>query len=163
MRSGAHQLGGWRTSVTLRGLSCRRREGADLLAENCPAAHRGDRELDVDGEAVLELGGRQYRFSSEGLVGVAVQTVRRCVERMTRLYEQGADFIRIDDYVRCWFAWERSGSDSLPIFNPSSLAAVEQTKTRRVPAVPTRVARGWRVRGRGWADKEPLRCRSGYP
>jgi hypothetical protein len=32
-----------------------------------------------------------YCFSAAGLVGVAVQTVVRCVERMTRLYEQGAD------------------------------------------------------------------------
>jgi hypothetical protein len=32
-----------------------------------------------------------YRFSSAGIVGVAVQAVERCVERMNRLYEQGAD------------------------------------------------------------------------
>ena len=43
-----------------------------------------------------------YRFSSVGFVGVAVQTVERCVERINRLYEQGADAIRIGDYVRRW-------------------------------------------------------------
>ena len=31
-----------------------------------------------------------YRFSSTGLVGIAVQTVERCVERTSQLYEQGA-------------------------------------------------------------------------
>jgi hypothetical protein len=31
-----------------------------------------------------------------------VQTDRRCVERMNRLYEEGADDVRIGDYVRRW-------------------------------------------------------------
>jgi hypothetical protein len=52
-----------------------------------------------------------YRFSSAGLVGVALQTVVRCVERMNRLYEQGADQVRIGDYVRRWCVWVRSGLD----------------------------------------------------
>jgi RNA-directed DNA polymerase len=43
-----------------------------------------------------------YRFSSSEIVGVATQTVERCVERMIRLYEQGADEIRIGNYVRRW-------------------------------------------------------------
>jgi hypothetical protein len=41
-----------------------------------------------------------YRFSAAGLVGIAVQTVKRCVERMNRLYEQGADAVCIGNYVR---------------------------------------------------------------
>jgi hypothetical protein len=41
-----------------------------------------------------------YRFSPSGIVGIATQTVQRCVERMNRLYEQGADAVRIGDYVR---------------------------------------------------------------
>ncbi len=40
-----------------------------------------------------------YRFSSLGLLGVAVQTVVRCVERMNRFYEQGADNVRIRDCI----------------------------------------------------------------
>ncbi len=50
-----------------------------------------------------------YRFQSEGLIGVARQTVERFVERVNRLYEQGADAIRIDEYVRRWWKWVRGG------------------------------------------------------
>ena len=50
-----------------------------------------------------------YRFSAAGLVGVAMQTVQRCVERMNRLYEHGADYVRIGDYVRRWSCAGRSG------------------------------------------------------
>ncbi len=46
-----------------------------------------------------------YRFSAAGLVGVAMQMVERCVERMNRLCEQGADKVRIGDYVRRWWKW----------------------------------------------------------
>ena len=49
-----------------------------------------------------------YCFASAGLVGVAVQTVERFVERATRLYEQGADAIRIGEYVSKWLIWLRS-------------------------------------------------------
>jgi hypothetical protein len=38
-----------------------------------------------------------YRFQSDGLAGVARQTVERFVERATRLYEQGADPERIGE------------------------------------------------------------------
>ena len=50
-----------------------------------------------------------YRFQSDGLVGVARQTVERFVERATRLYEQGADSERIGEYVRRWLRWVHSG------------------------------------------------------
>ncbi len=52
-----------------------------------------------------------YRFSPSGL-GIAQPTVTRFVERARRLYEQGADAIRIDEYVRRWWNWVRGGIDS---------------------------------------------------
>ncbi len=51
-----------------------------------------------------------YTFQTTGLVGVARQTVERFVERATRLYEQGADAIRIGKYVSKWLIWLRSGT-----------------------------------------------------
>ncbi len=38
-------------------------------------------------------------------MGVAAKTIERFAERLTRLYEQGADAIRIGDYVRHWRRW----------------------------------------------------------
>jgi len=56
-----------------------------------------------------------YRFSAPGIVGIAKQTVERCVERTNRLYEQGADAVRIGDYVRRWWQWVRNGlAESTP-------------------------------------------------
>ena len=52
-----------------------------------------------------------YRFSPSGL-GIAQPTVTRFLERARRLYEQGADAIRIDEYVRRWWKWVRGGIDS---------------------------------------------------
>jgi RNA-directed DNA polymerase len=49
-----------------------------------------------------------YRFEATGL-GLAAQTKQRFVERVTRLYEQGAATTRIGDYVRRWLIWARSG------------------------------------------------------
>ncbi len=49
-----------------------------------------------------------YRFSPSGL-GIAQPTVTRFLERARRLYEQGADAIRIDEYVRRWWKWVRGG------------------------------------------------------
>jgi len=53
-----------------------------------------------------------YRFSAPGIVGIANQTVERCVERTNRLYEHGADAVRIGDYVRRWWQWVRGGLDN---------------------------------------------------
>ncbi len=51
-----------------------------------------------------------YWFSPAGLC-VAPKTVERFVERVSRLYEQGADFAHIGEYVRHWWRWVRSGVD----------------------------------------------------
>jgi hypothetical protein len=81
-----------------------------------------------------------YRFSAAGIVGVAVQAVERCVERMNRLYEQGADQVRIGDYVRRRCVCVRSGLDRLvfAVIKPSPYAAAD--KMPQVPAVPRRGA-----------------------
>lgn len=54
-----------------------------------------------------------YWFAPAGL-GVAPKTVERFVERVSRLYEQGADFCRIGEYVRLWWRWVRSGVRKIP-------------------------------------------------
>ncbi len=52
-----------------------------------------------------------YQLDKAGLTGVAPPTRERFVERVIPLYEQGADAVRIGDYVRRWFGWVRSGLD----------------------------------------------------
>ena len=49
-----------------------------------------------------------YRFASLGL-GVAWVTVERFVERVSRLYEQGATASRIGEYACRWWRWVRAG------------------------------------------------------
>jgi|GEM_PF-1911616 len=49
-----------------------------------------------------------YWFSSVGL-GVVRKTVQRCLDKVSRLYEQGASVGRIGDYVRRWWRWVRGG------------------------------------------------------
>ena len=46
-----------------------------------------------------------YKIASAGIVGIAPQTRKQFVERLTRLYEQGASVERIGDYVRRWQRW----------------------------------------------------------
>lgn len=50
-----------------------------------------------------------YTFSTVGLTGLARMTVAGCVERMSQLYEQGADVVRIGQYVRRWWRWVNGG------------------------------------------------------
>ncbi len=49
-----------------------------------------------------------YRFGPDG-VRVAEGTVGRFAERVSRLYERGADGVRIGEYARRWGAWVRAG------------------------------------------------------
>ena len=39
----------------------------------------------------------------------ATQTIQNFLQRIARLYEQGADMNRIGQYVRHWLVWLRSG------------------------------------------------------
>jgi hypothetical protein len=49
-----------------------------------------------------------YWFTPEGL-GIASKSVERFAERVSLLYEQGAGENRIEEYVRRWWRWVRSG------------------------------------------------------
>ena len=49
-----------------------------------------------------------YRFAPSGLE-VGSVTVSRFLERVSRLYEQGATASRIEEYARRWLIWVRSG------------------------------------------------------
>ena len=49
-----------------------------------------------------------YSFSLLGL-GIASKTTDRFLERITRLYEQGAEISCIGKYVRHWWRWAHSG------------------------------------------------------
>ncbi len=42
-------------------------------------------------------------FLKPGIITVAVNTIKRFVLRVSQLYEQGADYVRIGEYVRCGF------------------------------------------------------------
>ena len=54
-----------------------------------------------------------YTIASMGIVGIVPQTRKRSVERLRRLYEQGASVERIGDYVRRWQRWAVSGRGGL--------------------------------------------------
>ncbi len=53
-----------------------------------------------------------YAFTPAGL-DAAPQAVERCIERVSRLYEQGVDLIHIGTHVRRWLRWIRSGISGL--------------------------------------------------
>ena len=53
-----------------------------------------------------------YAFTPAGLE-VAPQAIDRCVQRVSQLYEQGVDLIRIGTYVGRWLRWVRSGLRTL--------------------------------------------------
>lgn len=67
-------------------------------------------------------------IASVGIVGIAPQTRKRFVERLTRLYEQGASVERIGDYVRRWQRWAVSGlgdyGKSISGFIPDACGAI---------------------------------------
>jgi len=49
-----------------------------------------------------------YSFEPRGL-SIAPKTLANFLERITQLYEQGADVRRIGQYVRNWWRWVRAG------------------------------------------------------
>ncbi len=48
-------------------------------------------------------------FISPGMLRVSRETFERFTERVSQLYEQGADYLRIEEYVKHWFKWVRTG------------------------------------------------------
>ncbi|MBD3251054.1 hypothetical protein GF380_01080 [Candidatus Uhrbacteria bacterium] len=53
-----------------------------------------------------------YFFSGEGL-GIGKKTIARMLDNVSLLYEQGADGIRIENYVWRWWLWVKGGVDGL--------------------------------------------------
>ncbi len=53
-----------------------------------------------------------YWFSPQGL-GVAKKTVDRMLDKVALLYEQGADDIRIETYLKRWWQWVRCRVDGV--------------------------------------------------
>ncbi|NES69413.1 MAG: hypothetical protein F6K24_31400 [Okeania sp. SIO2D1] len=53
-----------------------------------------------------------YWFSP-GRVGVAKKTVERMMDKVTRQYAQGAEYVRIESYLTHWWCWVRSGMGGL--------------------------------------------------
>ena len=49
-----------------------------------------------------------YRFSKDGLK-IAHTTCQKMVQRVVQLYEQGADTIRIGQYLQHWHRWVHAG------------------------------------------------------
>ena len=49
-----------------------------------------------------------YWFSPLGL-SIARKTVERMINKVARLYEQGADEVRIETYLKRWWQWVRTG------------------------------------------------------
>jgi len=44
-----------------------------------------------------------------GSIMPALQSLKRCLDHITRLYEQGADSFRIGRYIQNWFRWLLAG------------------------------------------------------
>lgn len=53
-----------------------------------------------------------YFFSGEGL-GIGKNTIARMRDKVSLLYEQGADELRVEKYVRRWWLWVKGGVDGL--------------------------------------------------
>ena len=73
---------------------------------------------------LLTIGGRiakgfdflGHSFKPKGL-SIAPKTLANFLERMTKLYEQGADYRRIGQYVRNWWRWVNTGASVCLYFN----------------------------------------------
>ena len=76
-----------------------------------------------------------YWFSPTGL-GVARKMVERMRDKVSRLYEQGADETRVEEYVRRWGIWVRSGVDGR-IVALGLLGFVPQPNLRAIALVHT--------------------------
>jgi len=60
-------------------------------------------------------------FMKPGVLKVSRGTFERFTERISRLYEQGADSVRIGEYVKHWFKWVRTGITRMDWYGMSML------------------------------------------
>lgn len=82
------------------------------------------------GQTAREFTFLGYRINAAGLIGVALPTVERFVERVNRLYEQGASARCIGDYVRRWMVWVVSGLNDFAFFDGQSIQFQASLRTR---------------------------------
>ncbi|AOX00526.1 hypothetical protein BJP34_14665 [Moorena producens PAL-8-15-08-1] len=92
-----------------------------------------------------------YWFSPQGL-GVAKKTVERMVDKVFRLYEQGADELRIETYLNHWWRWVRSGVDGVSLFGFGLVLYLALTQPSTEAYAFRRV---------GWANSERSAISSG--
>ena len=82
-----------------------------------------------------------YSFEPKGL-SIAPKTLANFLERITQLYEQGADGKRIEQYVRNWWRWVRAGVEIsvINVFPDASVVILRSGKmfiTQTVPKTRT--------------------------
>lgn len=76
-----------------------------------------------------------YALSPAGL-GIARKTIEWFVARVTRLYEQGADAVRIGEYVRRWWRWVRAGLLIIDLlWHSAAVAAMMPSVISQLPCV----------------------------
>lgn len=56
-----------------------------------------------------------YWFAPDGL-SIAGKSVERMLEKVSRLYEQGADNVHIETYLKRWLRWVRSSVETVKMF-----------------------------------------------
>ncbi len=74
-----------------------------------------------------------YQMNAAGLTGVAPPTMERFVERVNRLYEQGAGAYRIGEYVRRWLVWVKSGLQEITCEVAFSFFAAARAQVPNLP------------------------------
>ena len=67
-----------------------------------------------------------------GLLGVSRKAVEKFAERVNRIYGQGADAVRVGEYVRHWWKWARAGLGA-------AAGTVWQTNAAGYACPPTRI------------------------
>ena len=72
-------------------------------------------------------------FLKPGILSVSVVTINNCVDRITRLYEQGASFERIGEYVKHWYTWVRANVTLGAMVTKKSNATGELSNGSLVP------------------------------
>ncbi len=69
-------------------------------------------------------------FIKPGVLRVSRGTFERFTERISQLYEQGADYFRIGKYVKHWLKWVRTG-----IVRLAELRVIESIKKHLHPSL----------------------------
>ena len=71
-----------------------------------------------------------------GRLSVSLKTIKNFMERIARLYEQGADINRIGQYILKWFQWIRAGINEVLKIIPSPMINNRITQITKSPMSP---------------------------